>query len=138
MDLRRLGESSRLFTVKDGNKYRIKKTYLPYARALRLCWGSLLGSILDLDSTFELAKISQINVTTRSSRDLQHGRVSHKKRHQGMRSRRQYISALNHEVLCCKNQKRKFSRGRNGVRRLSWHSLVVPSSSPLMGAGEVE
>lgn len=104
VNLRRLGESSRLFTIKDGNEYRIKKTYLPYARALRLAGGALLGSILDLDSTVELAKVPQINVTARSSRDLQHGRVSHYNRHQGMRSRRQYISALNHEVLLPKSE----------------------------------
>lgn len=87
--MRRLGESSRLFIIKDGNKYQIEKTYFPYARALCLAGGALLGSILDLDSTAELAKVPQINVTTRSSRDLPHRRVSQENRHHGMRSRRQ-------------------------------------------------
>lgn len=57
VDLRKLGESSRLFTIKDGNKYRMKKAYLSYARALRLARGALLGSILDLDSAAEPAKL---------------------------------------------------------------------------------
>lgn len=52
VDLRRLGGSSRLFTIKDGNKYRMKKAYLSYAIAK----GALLGSILDLDTAVEPAK----------------------------------------------------------------------------------
>lgn len=105
----------------------MKKACLSYARALRLARGALLGSILDLDSAVEPAEVPQINVTTRSSRYLQHRRVSHENRYYGMRSRQQYISVLNHEILCCQNQKRKYSRGGNGVRRLSWHPSVVPT-----------
>ena len=100
--MRRLGESSRLFTIKDGNKYWLKKKYLSHARALRLAGRLSWGSILDLDSAVELAKVSPLKVTTRSSRDIQHRRVSHENRHHGMRYRRQYISVLNHDSRVAK------------------------------------
>lgn len=39
----RRGESSRLFTIDDRDKYRMKKTNLSYARALRLTGGLSWG-----------------------------------------------------------------------------------------------
>lgn len=55
------------------------------------------------------AKVPQINVTTRNSRDLQHRCVSRQNRYRGMRCRRQYISGLNLEKPYSQSSKSKVS-----------------------------